>query len=61
MNNDEIYIEMKCDACGQNAYNIQTCNTCKKHYCRYKCTIDKMGSAIQNNLICKYCYREKLK
>jgi hypothetical protein len=59
MNNDEIYIQMNCDACGQSDYNIQTCNKCKKKYCRYKCA-DKIIS-INNKLICKSCYGEKLK
>ena len=59
MNNDEIYIEFNCHDCGQSDYNLKICNKCKKHYCRYKCA-DKIIS-INNKLICKSCYGDKLK
>ena len=59
MNNDEIYLELKCAGCGQHSYTIKMCNKCKKKYCSSKCA----GKIIneQNNVICMTCIVDKNK
>ena len=59
MNNDEIYIEMKCDACGKFDYIIKRCNQCDKKYCRSVCCDTII--TIHNKLVCKPCYGIKFK
>ena len=59
MNNDEIYIEFKCDGCGRHDYNIKICSKCKQTFCISKC--EGKVVSVQNNLICTSCYGENYK
>ena len=59
MNNDEYYISLKCDECGEPDFSIRICNKCKKKYCRYKC--ENKIVYVFNIPICKPCYNEKVK
>ena len=52
MNNDEIYIEIKCDARGKYDYSVQFCNQCHKKYCRSAVCSNSIVN-IQKKLICK--------
>ena len=52
MNNDDIYVEMKCDACGKFDYNIKLCSQCHKKYCRSVVCSENIVN-IRKNLICK--------
>ncbi len=59
MNNDKIYIDLKCHGCDRSDYNTKICSKCKQKYCTYECAVKII--TVHNKLICTTCYVEKLK
>ena len=54
MNNDEYYVSLKCDECGEPDFNVKICCKCNKKYCSYKCE----GIILQayTRPICTFCF-----